>query len=577
MEEQKLPKIEQMVIVELDDDIVSLSAKLTKINKNHDQVFLFAPNETGVVSNINNLALLAKLSGKNGQKLTIITNDNATWDFAKSLKIPVRRLAGTKLKKDFVTHNWDIHGEIPRFSDEDPTRRENVKISIADIVKSRHQDEEDLDLPPLLRLRAWLKNLKNGPRHKQQRFIQNPQNHALIGLIGSALILLGVIAYIALPSATITIEPAKIVSEESFNVRLLDRSINREILAKNEPLTISANFLLLDNLQKTITHKTTGRLFSGDNARGEIIVYNEDNKPYEFVPRTQFHTEDGLIFRATNYVKLQPGSVEDPAQTTIEVVADAFDVAGLPIGGRGNIGPSRFKVAKLPAETQKFVYGESKKPMAGGTDESQIQVIAADIEQATNTAIKALRNQIPELVAQRLLNDPILKQANLQVFEQDDILKFQEPQVQVDKSILGTNLESFPLNVQTSAEAIAYKQEDLNKLIETELKKRQGPDKKLLQIDPTGFTYQVINRDFEKGILELTVNIKALLVYNLKSSQFGLSFSQEVKDRVAGLRVNEAEAALKDLPEVEQAIVKSWPFWAPTLPKATNSLKLVIN
>ena len=101
------------------------------------------------------------------------------------------------------------------------------------------------------------------------------------------------------------------------------RPINLEI-----PLEYTFNVTTIDQL-------------STKNAYGTVDIYNELRQEQVFRPATRFATEDGIVFKTNEWVKVPAtktlSGITVMGKTTAILIADTYDIKNDIIGVRGNI------------------------------------------------------------------------------------------------------------------------------------------------------------------------------------------------------------------------------------------------
>lgn len=87
---------------------------------------------------------------------------------------------------------------------------------------------------------------------------------------------------------------------------------------------------------------TTIDQMSTKNAYGTVDIYNELRQEQVFRPATRFATEDGVVFKTSEWIKVPPtrtlSGVTVIGKTMTTLIADTYDLKGEIIGVRGNIG-----------------------------------------------------------------------------------------------------------------------------------------------------------------------------------------------------------------------------------------------
>ena len=69
---------------------------------------------------------------------------------------------------------------------------------------------------------------------------------------------------------------------------------------------------------------------------GKNRDHQHSSKAWNLVP-FEVSDRDGLIFRSADFISIPAGTSQKPAVVEVEVTADAYDLAGVGIGERGNL------------------------------------------------------------------------------------------------------------------------------------------------------------------------------------------------------------------------------------------------
>lgn len=567
------PDAKNVIYAEIDEEITSIFEKIQKCQSR--KLFVVIPKRSILFQSLINVKILKRKVLDAGKEMSFVTTDENGAYFAAEAGIPVYR--NLKLEENEPSSGAQPETTIDtvvRFTKEDPQKRDSKKLSIDDLKRDRHRP---FFAGILFNLKQLWQNYRT-PAYRQADLMRNPHRQALLTLIVSGILLLIFIIYITLPHATLYISPNKEVVEQSVNVTLADKVKNEGLLSKRPRRVLASYPLDPPDFTHTIKYKTSGVVFEGNNARGKITVINEADRAWSFIPRTQFHTPDGLVFRAVDYVNVPAKSAEGPGKAVIDVIADEFDTAGRPVGERGNIGPVRFKIAKLAEESQALIYGESTEAMTGGVTVTKAQVTDADYNNALELAKKQLREEIPKKLNEYLSEQTTLVSSGLKLLDITDAIIVEEPQAFADRSVIGTNIEEFPVTATVKVHGLAFNESEMLVTLKNELLLRETPDKKIEEIDNKGVYYRIFQRNDEAGILELTATIKGVEVYDLDpNKQAGINLIKKIKDNVTGLRNEDAKVYMENLPEIEKVEIKNWPFWAPSLPNLKDNIKIIID
>jgi len=398
----------------------------------------------------------------------------------------------------------------------------------------------------------------------------------LVALVVVSLIILLTITYIALPGATIQLEPKSDVLPASVNITLADNVANAAEL-DTHPLHEIASYTITTTIKRPLQYAATGKDFQGQNASGMITVMNASNQDWQLLPKTRFQTPDNLIFRSNDYVTIPAAQNNVPGSLNVAVVADQTDALGQVVGDRGNIAPTKFFLPGLSPDNQKKLYAQSTAPMAGGKTIVTSHITKADIEAAKQKLITDLKNSAQAELQANVTKRNETDKTNLVLLVGDNAFQTTVPQITVPANLEDQKLDSFEINGQLVATGIAYNRDELTNMLKTELKLKQNPEKKLVHIDEASLTYRIIDTDQVAKKIKITASIKGIEEFEIDpDKENGQRLVQLIKDHVVGLQISEARDYIQNLPEINKVNINSWPAWAPTMPNVSDNIKVEV-
>lgn len=158
----------------------------------------------------------------------------------------------------------------------------------------------------------------------------------IIGLITS-LSLLGFIFYFAVSKTYVTITPELGVKTVSRNIVFTQKEAS-VLDSKN---TVNVRPVNLEIPMEYTFNVTTIDQMSTKNAYGTVDIYNELRQEQVFRPQTRFVTDEGIVFKTTEWIKIPPtktlSGITIIGKVSTSLVADTYDLKGEVIGTRGNI------------------------------------------------------------------------------------------------------------------------------------------------------------------------------------------------------------------------------------------------
>ncbi|MBU0578024.1 hypothetical protein KJ742_04540 [Patescibacteria group bacterium] len=566
--------MKKVVYIEIDEEITSIYDRIKRVKQK--EIYLVVPRKAVLFQSVVNLKILSKKLKELKKKLIIITTDRMGRHLAEQIGLPVYSQIEVE--------------EIKAPEEESPKMRiEPIQARRNEVLRDlpRRFTEKKITIGELIKeYRAQSKKNKKdskglGDSMAAFNFVRpNRKFLALILLVSIGLFML--ISYIALPGATIYIRPKFDNISHTVNITLADKRQNQNLLAQNEPHVIASEEVVTVTKQ-TKVFNTTSKIFEGTNATGEITIINTALEDWTLKNETRFQTEEGVIFRIQESVVVpsaiydEEEEIEIPGELTVSVEADSFDIYDDPVGDRGNIDPSIFYLPGLSDYNQKLIWGESYSPMTGGVTAFQKVVLEEDIEAATKQiednlilmAKEDLRNYIEEM------NN--LNHTNFVLLDDRRYLKTELLDLRISDDLEGSYKDKFEVFAKIQAEGVAYDFDQLFALLKKELKTRTHPDMRIRDesINPDTISYEVIDEDEDLGQIKITATIQGIEEYVIEESlEAGLRFSTKVKEKVAGLSLEEAENYINNLTEVDAVQIKTWPVWLSTMPKIPDNIEI---
>ncbi len=189
----------------------------------------------------------------------------------------------------------------------------------------------------------------------------------IVGLITS-LSLLAFIFYFAVSKTYVTITPDLWVKTVSRNI-IFTQKESSVLDSKN---TINVRPIELEIPMEYTFNVTTIDQMSTKNAYGTVDIYNELTWEQVFRPATRFVTDDGIVFKTTEWIKVPPtktfSGITTIGKITTTLTADAYDLKGDIIWVRGNM--PEWLTLTIPG--LKFnrdkIYAKNTTPFNGGTN-----------------------------------------------------------------------------------------------------------------------------------------------------------------------------------------------------------------
>ena len=401
---------------------------------------------------------------------------------------------------------------------------------------------------------------KKKRKEKLQNYNLSGKDHKWFLAFGivAILVVAGILAYLFLPKATLTVSVnAKTESIDSSvvgNTGVSEINFDEEIIPARE---ITADASVTEKFDAT-----GNKSLSNQKARGKITIYNEfSTSPQPLVATTRFLSSDGKLFRLIDGVTI-PGMESEngemkPGTVEAEVIADEA-------GEDFNIGPDKFTIPGFQnsgADKYAKFYAKSENAMTGGGSGNQTanSVTDADIASAKDKVATKLEEEIKNKLNEAAGEGAIIL---------DDAISRDEPVYKLSNSS-GDVADSFEITIETKAKAIVVNKQDLDSVIAKMMEKAKDG---VISIDDNSIKldFGKANVDFDAGTIDIKFHAEGNVVPNLDL--------EAIKKEILGKNNDELSAYLSTFSDIKEADVEYWPsFINGRIPSSASRVQIILD
>lgn len=355
-----------------------------------------------------------------------------------------------------------------------------------------------------------------------------------IGFAVPVLLLVLVVVYVTYARATVTVYPQR---------DTIDNYEGRVITVRENPE--GTDEVAGEIHEVVVGGEKTG--FASDSietegvARGFVTLVNDTSQPYTLVATTRLLNQDAVLFRLEDQVRI-------PANG--ELVAEVY--ADKP-GKVGDIGPSRFTIPGLRAETQEVVYARSDDAMAGGVAARGV------VNQEDIDAIEAALRAELEAEAIQELGARIEGTWTGQEFEIDTMNRF----VNVAP---GEEADIIVVRLTLRVRSVSYDRSGALEVVVEDLKRGLTSDRELVSVDGDMAEIDVERADAEELEAALRIRLTGESSVALGSPLFDA-------EKLKGLDLDAVRLYFKGIAGVERVDVRFRPFWLKRMPQLADHIE----
>jgi len=556
----------KILFVQIDEEITRIFERIEKLP--YSQVYLVVPKRAVLLQSVVNLKILKQKLTEIDKDIALITNDLNGMKLAHQAEIKVfdhwnmdSAAASIKEEKDPESALLKpVEATQNEVEDELPSRLPQKKSSIFDVVRTRKKGEKGFSF------RSYWASLKKSRSHQKSMslYLTPGKKKWIFALVTGSVLVFFVIAYIALPGATVYIEPASDVVSKAVNVMLEPSPSDPHSLKTYEVET---------NTEYTLTHSATGITSEGQDASGNLTVINTSGVERPLIAQTRFQTDDGVVFRIQKEVIVPAGTSTTPGTLVVSVVADKLDANGVATGERGNVPPSHFFLPGLKEDSRDELYGESYDAMTGGTTLVHTKVTEDDLLAAQDKLENDLKEKALAALRKEVLSLGNTDALTLKLLEDSDVIQYGTAVIKVPYELVGQEMDSFEITGSISISGVAYDNDALYSILKAEIISTQTPGKQLVSVDADSVSIQVLEVDNNAHVYKMTAQIQGIEEYEIDPElNGGNQLAEKIKEHIAGKTVEEATDYIDNLPEVNKVEISLWPLWSPNIPSLPDNI-----
>lgn len=566
-DEVKKVSKKKILFLEIDEEITSIFERIGKLG--YKEIYLVIPKRAVILQSVVNLKILKQKIEEIGKTLSIISNDANGMKLAHQAGIKVfdHHAQGKSQDKEQDTRQEStllkpIAASSNDVDDGIPSRLPQKKSSIFEIVRDLKMGEKKFSIKGFLQDRKTNKISNPG----LSAYANSGNKKFISALLFASLGVFGLIAYIALPGATIQIVPASTVVTKASNISLTKNPRDsHDLMVYN----------VASEAELTLTYHSSGTKSLGGNASGTVTIYNISNKNWPLIKDTRFQTDTGIVFRIKQEINVPRGNPDNPGEIQVTVYADPLDANGAAVGERGNIGPSKFFLPGLKEDTRQLLYAESAEYMTGGTTDVKTYVTDEDLLAAASKIEEELKEKALSALRKEVLAQATANNMTLSLLEDSDIIQYGVAEVKLPKESVGKETDTFEVTGTMKISGVAYDSQGLLSILKSEIMSTKTPGKKLVKIDDKSISINVFEVNIKGDAYKFTAQIQGIEEYAIDTEdETGANLVKKIEEHVAGKPVEEAESYIQNLPEVNSVEIKMWPFWSPTIPTLPDNIKI---
>lgn len=381
---------------------------------------------------------------------------------------------------------------------------------------------------------------------RQQGYLL-PKNYRNLGLafFALSLILLVFVFYLIWAKVTIVIIPN---TEKTSHELIFDIKEGVKSTAEKENIVVSGKIKKID-ASGSETFSATGSKTVGSDAVGEVTIINNYSKNQTLIATTRLASPDNpdkVLVRLRKTVDVPAGQ-----KIKVQVYTDDPD-------NFTNLEPMRFIIPGLWQPLWDKIYAQNSQTLSR---EGQLVsfLTPSDLEQAESRLKDKLYQKALAEVNQQLENQEVLWPKLVLV----KVAEF-SPDTEVNEEVA-----EFTAKMILEAVIVVFNEDEFISLARNKLKSENLADKKIIDLNPKTFSYEVLNYNLDTKEANVKVSFEADSIVS------GLEELLD-KSKLVGLTEEEVKSYFSQFGEVKSVEVKFHPSWLKKTPRIQEKIDIEI-
>lgn len=534
------------------DNLFDIIKKISKDNSKDNSIYLEVDDNYSLKNYLNLKVLISRFSWK---KIAIITSD---WELKKIWeKLWIRYF-----------YKWDDIEFEEKFS------KTNVLKHNFTFVQYLKYEIKKIFLKYFFIIRKKAKKTYNNKKY-------TPESHIFLLVIWVILSfsLLSFIFYFAVSKTYVYIKPELWVKTVSRNMVFSENDNENVFDNKN---IIKVNPISMDTSLELPFNISTIDKMSAKNSYWKAVIYNELNTEQIFKPNTRFVTDDWLIYRSNDWIKVPPSSKSEDWkiiawETETILLADMYDKSWKIIWIRWNIPEGtllmipwlKFNRDKIYAKTIEAFHDWEDPKIKVLSQEEYEKFVWIITEKIKSKALSDLKDKI------KTLNNN--SSSNFQILPINNILVYKIWQIELLNWVkIGDKLSEVKLKWSGSLSTYVYDKNSTIFYLKTILNENILLwTEKLIWVNEDSLRISnILNQTVNPFYMKATTELDSTISYNFEDSTNNLT--RKLKNLIANTSKKEATSILLNDSNIANIKIEFSPFWLTRVSNNPDNIEFII-
>ena len=414
--------------------------------------------------------------------------------------------------------------------------------------------------------------------YKNKKIGQDSNVFLLVIGLATSLSLLVFIFYFAVSKTYVTITPELGVKTISRNVVFTQKEVS-VLDSKN---TIIVRKMDLEIPMKYTFNVTAIDEMSTKNAYGTVEIYNELRQEQVFRPMTRFVTDDGIVFKTDEWLKIPATQVLSGVtvigKISTTLMADIYDLDGEIIGVRGNIGEDiTLTVPGLKFNRDK-VYAKTNSPFVGGIDPKIHILTEKEITNFKGILTEKLKSKALETLKETIKKNNMENAENYAILPINENIVYTLDDLTIANGAkIGDKMEEVTMEGKVKISTYAYDRDATLFYLKTILNESLlfGTEKLIGINDESLRITNIVSKNTTPYFsMKATTEIDATISYNFEDDSNNLT--RKLKNLIVNTTPKEATSLLLNDNNIASVKITFSPFWLTKVSNSPDNIEFII-
>ena len=413
--------------------------------------------------------------------------------------------------------------------------------------------------------------------YKNAKVIKDSNMLILLLWLAVSLVLLIFIFYFAVSKTYVYITPELSIKTVSRNLIFTEQQ-SQDALDDSHLVVTITPITTSSTMEQTFDISTIDK-DSTRNSYGTVEIYNELPIVQSFRPNTRFVTDNGLVFRSSDWIRIPPTRNATIGQTEVTLIADVYDTNNNIIGERGNITTNTILTIPWLKFNRDKIYAKTLSNFTGGLN-PKVHILTPDeLGKFQGILLEKLKDRAKDQLKENITTNNQNNGTDYDILPVDNILMYSSGAITVMNWVkIGDKTDEVTLSGSINLKTYTYDKDTALTYLKNVLNETLlfGTEKLIwVNDDSIHITDVLIQNTNGAFYMKATTELDGTISYNFEDVSNNLT--KKLKNLIANTTEEEAISILHNDPNIANVKISFSPFWLTRVSSNPDNIDFIIN